>query len=73
MPMGGTERLVLLFDESTSFPQEPGFYLEDSKVVEDPFEDPPQAVSPMQASSRARTATAAGFAAVTGRRLSTLM
>jgi hypothetical protein len=39
MPMGGTERLVLLFDESTSFPQEPGFYLEDSKVVEDPFED----------------------------------
>lgn len=39
MPMGGTERLVLLFDESTSCPEEPGFYLENSEVVEDPFED----------------------------------
>ena len=38
-PMGGTDRLVVLIDESTSFPQEPGFYLEDSEVVEDPFED----------------------------------
>ncbi|MDP9049108.1 MAG: hypothetical protein M3O31_00070, partial [Acidobacteriota bacterium] len=38
-PMGGADRLVLLFDESTSSPQEPGFYLEDNEVVEDPFED----------------------------------
>ena len=29
----------MLFDESTSFPEEPGFCLENSKVVEDPFED----------------------------------
>jgi hypothetical protein len=38
-PMGGTDRLVVLFDESTSFPEQPGFYLENSEVVEDPFED----------------------------------
>ncbi len=36
--MGGVDRLVLIFDESTSFPKEPGFYLENSEVVEDPFE-----------------------------------
>lgn len=38
-PVGGTDRLVVLIDESTSFPQEPGFYLENGEVVEDPFED----------------------------------
>jgi hypothetical protein len=38
-PLGGVDRLVLLFDESTSFPQEPGYYLENSEVVEDPFQD----------------------------------
>lgn len=38
-PMGGTERLLLLFDESTSFPEERGFYLENSNVMEDPLED----------------------------------
>jgi hypothetical protein len=39
MPPGGIDRLVLLFDESTSFSEEPGFYLENSNVVEDPVED----------------------------------
>lgn len=38
-PLGGTVRLILLFDESTSFPEEPGFYLENNEVVQDPFED----------------------------------
>src|ERR1035437_7819884 len=39
VPPARRPRSVLLFDESTSFPEEPGFCLENSKVVEDPFED----------------------------------
>lgn len=39
IPMGGTDRLVVLIGASTSFPEQPGFYLENSEVVEDPFED----------------------------------
>jgi hypothetical protein len=38
-PLGGVDRLVVLIDESTSSPQEPGFYLENSEVVADPYED----------------------------------
>ena len=47
-PVGGTERLILLFDESTSFPEEPGFYLENSEVVEDPFEDLMSVLEPIK-------------------------
>jgi hypothetical protein len=40
IPKAGTDRLVLLFDPSTSFPEEPGYYyLENGRVMQDPLED----------------------------------
>src|ERR1039458_7765579 len=42
-------------------------------LVDELFEDPPQAASPRQVSRRARTATAAGFAPAAGLRLFRLM
>jgi hypothetical protein len=38
-PRTGTDRLVLLFDPSTSFPEEPGYYMENGRVMQDPLED----------------------------------
>jgi hypothetical protein len=38
-PRGGTDGLVLLFDPSTSVADEPGYYIEDGRVVEDFVED----------------------------------
>jgi hypothetical protein len=39
IPTAGTDRLVLLFDPSTSVPEEPGYYLENGRVMQDPLED----------------------------------
>jgi hypothetical protein len=38
-PRGGTGGLVLLFDPSTSAAAEPGYYIEDGRVVQDSLED----------------------------------
>jgi hypothetical protein len=38
-PRGGTDGLVLLFDPSTSDAAEPGYYIEDGRVVQDFLED----------------------------------
>jgi hypothetical protein len=38
-PRGETDGLVLLFDPSTSVADEPGYYIEDGRVVEDFVED----------------------------------
>jgi hypothetical protein len=34
-----TDRLILMFDPSTTTPVEPGYYLQDSRILEDPVED----------------------------------
>lgn len=38
-PRGGTDGLVLLFDPSTSVAAEPGYYVENGRVVQDFLED----------------------------------
>jgi hypothetical protein len=38
-PRGGTDGLVLLFDQSTSAAGEPGYYIEDGRVVQNSLED----------------------------------
>jgi hypothetical protein len=38
-PTGGTDRIVVLFDPCTSFSQEPGCYIENGRVMQDPLED----------------------------------
>jgi hypothetical protein len=38
-PRAGTDRLVLLFDASTSSAEEPGYYIEDGRVMQDLLED----------------------------------
>jgi hypothetical protein len=38
-PRGGTDGLVLLFGPTTSTAAEPGYYIEDGRVVEDFMED----------------------------------
>src|ERR1700756_4489513 len=35
----GTDRLLLVFDPYSSIPEEPGFYLENDHVMQDPLED----------------------------------
>ena len=39
IPRAGTDRLVLLFDASTSSAEEPGYYMEDGRVMQDLLED----------------------------------
>jgi hypothetical protein len=39
VPMAGTERLVLLLEASTSSAEEPGYYLQNGRVMQDSFED----------------------------------
>lgn len=39
VPGGRTDSLVLLFDPSTSAAAEPGYYMEDGRVVQDSLED----------------------------------
>jgi len=34
-----TDRLILMFDPSTTTPVEPGYYLQDGQILEDPVED----------------------------------
>jgi hypothetical protein len=34
-----TDRLILMFDPSTTTAEEPGFYLGDGRIIEDPVED----------------------------------
>lgn len=36
---GRTDRLILMFDPSTTTAVEPGFYLQDGSILEDPLED----------------------------------
>lgn len=36
---GRTDRLILMFDPSTTTAVEPGFYLQDGSILEDPVED----------------------------------
>ena len=39
IPRNGTEGLVLLFEPSTCSAEEPGYYMENGRVVQDPLED----------------------------------
>lgn len=39
MPQAGTDSLVLLFDPSTCTPEEPGYYLDHGRALQDPLED----------------------------------
>jgi hypothetical protein len=38
-PTGGTNRIVVLLEPSTSSSQEPGYYLENGRVMQDSLED----------------------------------
>ncbi len=38
-PRGGTDRIVVLLDPSTSSSRNPGCYIEDGRVMQDPLED----------------------------------
>jgi hypothetical protein len=38
-PRGGTDTLLLFFHPATSFPAEPGYYLENGRVMQDSLED----------------------------------
>jgi hypothetical protein len=38
-PMGRTDRLLLLIHPATCFPEEPGYYLENGRVMQDPLQD----------------------------------
>jgi hypothetical protein len=53
-PRAGTDSLVLLFDPSTSFPEEPGYYLENGRVMRDALEDFMSFYSPIKSALIAR-------------------
>jgi hypothetical protein len=38
-PRGGTDRIVVLLDPSTSSSKDPGYYIENGRVMQDPLED----------------------------------
>jgi hypothetical protein len=39
MPRAGTDRLVLLFDSSVASAEEPGYYIENGRIMQDCLED----------------------------------
>lgn len=39
VPIGGTDRIVVLLDPSTSSLEDPGYYIENGRVMQDPLED----------------------------------
>jgi hypothetical protein len=50
----GTDSLILLFDPSTSFPEEPGYYLENERVMQDALENFMSFYSPIKSALIAR-------------------
>jgi hypothetical protein len=51
---GRVDRLILMIDPSTVTAEEPGFYLQDSSMIEDPVEDFYSFYQPMERALIAR-------------------